>query len=274
MATVTVLSAMYGLLRSKESISSVRSPVLIPPTVDDPEGPPSAAIATSSPPPLFPLPSRREQAPLTEHALREAWESWLCRLRDLSERNAGLLSAKSNGLDSCWAGKTTDSHIQSVQRAADEAKWVEEKLRLAVVFCRREGVRKVPMKTVFGVGMRRTGTVPLRPAHSRFPPSLLDLPYPLPIAQEANIYKLVVELPPAIFSARYQRRPQERDEEREAQGRDAPPMYTEEADICAGERMVERSDLTGEGGEEEYSRALAGLLDEMAALQEQANSGH
>ncbi|GAA5838150.1 hypothetical protein JCM11251_004725 [Rhodosporidiobolus azoricus] len=274
MASVTVLSAVYSLLRSKESISSARSPVLLPPTPqaegDHPES--QSAIAPSSPPPLFPLPSKREQAPLTEHALREAWQSWLFRLSSLSERLGGLLAAKSDGLDSCWAGKTTDSHIRSVQMATDEAKWVEEKLRLAVVFCRREGIRKVPMKTVLGVGMRRRGTVPLRPAHSRFPPSLLDLPFPLPVAQEANLYSLVVERPPAIFSARYQRRPQERDEEREAQGRDAPPIYTEEADICAGERMVERSEITGEGGEEEYSRALAGLLDEMAALQAEANS--
>jgi hypothetical protein len=70
----------------------------------------------------------------------------------------------------------------------------------------------------------------VRPSHTEFPPSLLDLPYPLPVALEANIYFLTVPRPPTLTR---------RDEEREAQLRDAPPAYCEEVDLLSGETVLE-----------------------------------
>ncbi|GAA6024778.1 hypothetical protein JCM10207_005583 [Rhodosporidiobolus poonsookiae] len=264
MASVSVLSAVYGLLRSREPIASVRSPVLLPPPATafaDARTPDS--VGSTTPPLVFPLSrSRHEQAPLTEHTLRASHLAWLIRFRDLGARFVALNAAKEQGLDSCWAGKTTRAHIRSVQRAADEAKWVEERLRAAVVWCRRRGLRKLPVRVLVGVGARKQGQPLVRPVHSDFPPTLLDLPYPLPIAQEANIYALSVHRPPALNSRRYHHRPQERDEEREAQSRDAPPLYREEADEAAGERTLDRAEIEGEGGELEYARALEGLMRE------------
>ncbi|GAA6035536.1 hypothetical protein JCM8097_000303 [Rhodosporidiobolus ruineniae] len=257
---MAVLASVVELLRARESLASVRSPVLLPPVDTPPSLGNDAPItsAPSSPPPLFPLSrSKRDPAPLTEHALRATHLQWLVRFRDLSTRLTALLSAKADGLDSCWAGKTTASHLRAVQTAADEARWVEEKLREAIVWCRREAVKKLPVKVLVGASRKNA---PLRPAHSRFPPSLLELPYPLPRALESNLYTLVVPRPPAVGSRRYHHRPQERDEEREAQARDAPPVYSEQADEAAGEVSVERSVMEAEGGEEAYVRALADLL--------------
>jgi hypothetical protein len=100
-----------------------------------------------------------------------------------------------------------------------------------------------------------------RPTHRRFPPTLLDLPFPIPHAQEGNVYILSCPRPAHLQP---EQRPQERDEEREAQRREAPPFYTEEADVIGGETTVERSEMTSE---EEYQRALRSVLEDFGIEQ-------
>ncbi|GAA5982070.1 hypothetical protein JCM11641_004315 [Rhodosporidiobolus odoratus] len=205
-----------------------------------------------------------------QHALQALHLNWHLRLRSLSDRVIALLSAKAAGEASCWAGKATENHIRTVQRAADEAKFVEERLRKAVRWCRREKVGKVPVKGLIkaAAGARkkhgRNSPSSLRPVHSTFPPSLLDLPYPLPQAQEPNLYTLSLpsfSMTPFPETPR-RRRPQERDEEREAQQGEALPVYRALADEQAGERTVQRAEMGGVGGEEQYARELAELLRE------------
>ncbi|GAA5957295.1 hypothetical protein JCM8115_006947 [Rhodotorula mucilaginosa] len=169
----------------------------------------------------------RKPLPLTERSLRAYHLSWLIRQRDLRSRHLALCDARDKGWPSCWAGKATSRHIRAVARALDEAEWVEDKLRKALGWCRAAAVPKARVKTLLKSGKK---SHVVRPSHTEFPPSLLDLPYPLPVALEANIYFLTVPRPPTLTR---------RDEEREAQLRDAPPAYCEEVDLLSGETVLE-----------------------------------
>ncbi|GAA5857984.1 hypothetical protein JCM8547_006649 [Rhodosporidiobolus lusitaniae] len=261
------MATLYTLLRSPESLASLRSPVLLPPSRSPSPPPhhPEEALPISpvsrppSPPPLFPplRQARQNSPPLTEHSLRASLLSWQIRLRDLSARLGALHSGLASGEASNWAGKCSVEHVTRCGRACEEAKFVEQALRDAVQWCKRAGVKKIPVKAlVSAVGARRkrSNSAPLlRPTHPSFPPSLLSLPYPLPIAQEANSYVLSLPPPPSF---------RDTDPELLAQRGDAPPLYTEEADVGSGERSVERTE-GGEAGEEEYERELRMVLGEL-----------
>lgn len=268
---MAALSTAWKVLRDREPLASQRLPVFVPPATDLPPAF-EAVIGTSSP--LSPRPVAA--IPLTEVTLRQHYLCWLLRLRQLDARLHALSCAADQGLPSCWAGKTTAGHLRSVQRAVEEAKWVEGRLRLAVIFVKEEQIKKLPLRTL-AAGARKKGCAlflplpfssslgtyllaplsrpTLRPTHARFPPTLLDLPFPIPDAKEGNIYVLTCRRP----AEEHDQRPQERDEEREAQRREAPPYYTEEADVFGGETTMERSEMTSE---EEYARALMSVMED------------
>lgn len=154
------LSGIYALLRSGERFADLRSPVIPRPPVDDSDGtlsPDSAASPASSAPSSPPRSRRSSRAglappPLTERGLRAHHLAWLIRLRDLRGRYVALADAKSKGHESCWAGKATRRHLRAVRKASEEAEWVEEHLRQAVLWCRQAGVSKAPVKRLLAVG--------------------------------------------------------------------------------------------------------------------------
>lgn len=276
MAAIVVLSAAVALLRSNEGLRDLRSPVIPLPDDHDSSSPhlhrsassargrPSSSLAARHPSSSR---SRNRPAPLTERSLRASHLAWLIRLRDLSARLRALEDARAKRLESCWAGKATRRHIRAVRKAVDEAEWVEDKLRQAVVWCRQAGIRKAPVKSLLHVGRdgcaspslslpRRcpdrlvpvltlrfahvlmlcgiSDSLSARPKHNAFPPSLLELPFPLPNALEANIYFLTVPRPPPLA------RHDAWDAERAAQSHEAPPIYDEAPGF--GEIVLERGD--------------------------------
>lgn len=165
MAAIVALNAAVALLRSNEGLRDLRSPVIPLPDDhhDSPRPPPprrsaslssrTRALARSS----SSSRSRSRPAPLTERSLRAAHLAWLIRLRDLKARWTALDDCRAKRQDSCWAGKATRRHIRAVRKAVDEAEWVEDKLRQAVVWCRGAGVRKAPVTSLLSVG--RNGSV-------------------------------------------------------------------------------------------------------------------
>ncbi|GAA5945913.1 hypothetical protein JCM3775_004441 [Rhodotorula graminis] len=246
MAAIVALNAAVALLRSNEGLRDLRSPVI--PLPDDHHDRPrrSASLSSTSRSTRFARQhSRSRPAPLTERSLRASHLSWLIRLRDLKARLTALDDCRAKRLESCWAGKATRRHIRAVRKAVDEAEWVEDKLRQAVVWCRGAGVRKAPVTSLLSVG--RNG-LSARPKHNAFPPTLLELPFPLPHALEANIYFLTVPRPPPLA------RHDAWDAERAAQSHEAPPRYDEE--LAVGETVLERGgDLDVAVALLEYERA-------------------
>ncbi|GAA6001975.1 uncharacterized protein JCM10292_001778 [Rhodotorula paludigena] len=257
------LSGIYALLRSGERFADLRSPVIPRPPVDDSDGtlsPDSAASPASSAPSSPPRSRRSSRAglappPLTERGLRAHHLAWLIRLRDLRGRYVALADAKSKGHESCWAGKATRRHLRAVRKASEEAEWVEEHLRQAVLWCRQAGVSKAPVKRLLAVGKQG---IAARPKHSTFPPSLLELPFPLPTAYEANIYFLTVPRPPPLA------RHEQFDPERVAQSSEAPPLYSPEAGF--GEVVLEGAEALEDATELlEYERTSRALQSEASA---------
>lgn len=129
---------------------------------------------------------------------------------------------------------------------------------------RRERVRKPPVSMSLSLrnhvdrGDRRN-RLAYRPTHTSFPPSLLDLPYPLPLAFDANFLILTVPRPPPISRHR-------RAEEDEVE---ALPAYREEADHELGERMLERglADVVVGGVDvEQYERETHGQAVQVAVV--------
>ncbi|BGP44065.1 hypothetical protein JCM10450v2_008282 [Rhodotorula kratochvilovae] len=248
MAAIVVLSAAYALMRSREGLRDLRSPLIPLPDDHDDAPPPGGSARGRS---LARQLSRSRPPPLTERSLRASHLAWLIRLRDLTARCTALEDARAKGFESCWAGKATRRHVRAVRRAMEEAEWVEDKLRHAVVWCRQAGIRKAPVKSLLAVGKNGFSA---RPKHSAFPPSLLELPFPLPAALEANIYFLTVPRPPPLA------RHESWDAERAAQTVEAPPMYTEEASLAFGEVVLERGeDLEVGAAMLEYERASHGM---------------
>ncbi|GAA6054840.1 hypothetical protein JCM3770_004100 [Rhodotorula araucariae] len=258
MAAVVVLSAAYALMRSREGLRDLRSPVI--PLPDEHDGaPPAGSAPAGRGRSLARQLSRSRPPPLTERSLRASHLAWLIRLRDLTARCTALEDARAKGFESCWAGKATRRHVRAVRRAMEEAEWVEDKLRHAVVWCRQAGIRKAPVKSLLAVGKNGFSA---RPKHNAFPPSLLELPFPLPRALEANIYFLTVPRPPPLA------RHESWDAERAAQGREAPPAYTEEASLAFGEVVLERGEDVEVGAALlEYERASHALVVERAVTQ-------
>lgn len=68
-----------------------------------------------------------------------------------------------------------------------------------------------------------------RPTHTETPPTLLDLPFPLPEAPPSHRIALTIPRPPPLEPAGH------RDEEE----RNRPPLYTQEADFALGESSLE-----------------------------------
>ncbi|BGP58614.1 hypothetical protein JCM8202_001916 [Rhodotorula sphaerocarpa] len=228
------------LLGNGETLADLRSPIL-PVPEDHPHVSrrQTAAEAAIVQPRALRVARPR---PLTERSLRAYHLAWLVRQRDLRSRHVALCDARDKGWPSCWAGKATSRHIRAVSRALDEAEWVEEKLRKGVQWCRAAAVPKAPVKTLLKSGKKSPVS---RPTHADFPPSLLDLPYPLPFALEANIYFLTVPRPPSLTR---------RDEEGEAQRRDAPPAYREVVDCELGEIVLEVGEMDNDIHVRAYER--------------------
>ncbi|EMS21284.1 uncharacterized protein RHTO_01750 [Rhodotorula toruloides NP11] len=260
MAAILVLAA----LRAGETLADLRSP-LIPPPADHPAATPSPASSRPSTASSASSSLSSSRPPLTERSLRASHLAWLVRVRDLSARHLALVDARSKNWTSCWAGKVSSRHIRAVKKAIEEAQWVEERLRLAIGWCKEKGLRKVSVKRLLGGkgnhvdrGDRRN-RLAYRPTHTSFPPSLLDLPYPLPLAFDANFLILTVPRPPPISRHR-------RAEEDEVE---ALPAYREEADHELGERMLERglADVVVGGVDvEQYERETHGQAVQVAVV--------
>lgn len=141
------------LLGSGETLADLRSPML--PVPED--HPHLRSEPTTYAETLVEQQSRsRRHLPLTERSLRAYHLAWLIRQRDLRSRHLALCDARDKGWPSCWAGKVNTRHIRAVARALDEAHWVEDKLRKALVWCRAAAVPKAPVKTLLKSGKKRS----------------------------------------------------------------------------------------------------------------------
>jgi hypothetical protein len=138
--------------------------------------------------------------------------------------------------------------IRAARRARDEARFVRTKLAEAIAWCKSRGeedeVRKGSYLSLFkgasfvhGLPLRAYEQALLtssegreRPAFGGTPPSLFELPSPLPIALPADNYNLTVERNGIM---------------------DPPPEYKRE--ISHGEKTIERTEM------DEYERDHAEL---------------
>ncbi|GAA5991802.1 hypothetical protein JCM11641_001761 [Rhodosporidiobolus odoratus] len=242
MADIIVYSLAYYAASAYEKVACLRSPLIpITPTpytslsiagVDDRDPPPPLEFNSNNTAALdLPAASCSAQATpvLTEHQLNSAHHQWSTRHAAVWLRACALIDAKSKGYPACWAGEVTRENLRAVRAAVDEARWVEERLKKALEWCEERKIGKMKLVKLVRVRKGRRSSV-TRPTHTSTPPSLLDLPFPLPDAPPSNRLVLTVPRPP----------PLELDvngEEEESLTR--PPLYTQEADWANGETSLE-----------------------------------
>jgi len=227
-----------------------------PPSPHPPFRPATRARSASSP-----LITKHET--LTEFGLRECQMNWKIRYQSLYLRLAALLDAMRRGLRNSWAGRVSWDHCDQIRLAILEAEYVEKKLSEAVRWCEEKGLQKLPLVALVKPGKRRYVEVsassgrpvhleflwhfatiknscyfPLfrssvsRPTHSERPPSLADLPSPLPVAIPAIFPRLTVPVPPHVL------RGGPREDE---SGNGLPPAYTRHYEPLRGERLIQRA---------------------------------
>ncbi|GAA6009958.1 hypothetical protein JCM10207_002173 [Rhodosporidiobolus poonsookiae] len=231
MADVIVYGLAFLAANAHEKFSTYRSPVIpieATPVPSSDLSPPDA-LASHGPTPI-----------LTEHQLRATHYAWSTRHSAVFLRACALLDAKAKGYPACWAGNVDRETLRAVRGAVDEARWVEERLKKAIEWCDERKMKKMKLVKLVQIRRGRRSAV-TRPTHSCTPPTLLDLPFPLPEAPPSNRLALSVPRPP----------PLEREGAPEYEERNRPPTYTREADVGMGE-------ISLEGGmyDEEVLRAL------------------
>ncbi|GAA6042734.1 hypothetical protein JCM8097_005555 [Rhodosporidiobolus ruineniae] len=218
MADVLVYALAHYAADLHDKFATYRSPVIpIPPAFDAPD------VAA-----LVPIPGSPAAPLLTERTLQAAHFAWSTRHSAVWLRACALMDAKDKGYPACWAGEVTRENLRAVRAAVDEAKWVESRLKSAIDWCedRKLGKMKLVKLVRMSKGRRRTLT---RPTHTDTPPTLLDLPFPLPEPPSSNRLALTVPRPPALEPLGH----------REDEERNRPPMYTQEADWENGESTLE-----------------------------------
>ncbi|GAA5886885.1 hypothetical protein JCM6882_009373 [Rhodosporidiobolus microsporus] len=225
MADVLVYGLAYFAATAYDKLATLRSPV-IPisgehPSLDNPPTSPSPGDALVVLPPS-PLPL------LTEYELRAAHYQWSTRHAAVWLRACALIDAKAKGYPACWAGDVSRENLRAVRAAVDEAKWVETKLKEAIDWCEQRKLGKMKLVKMVRVRKDRRSSI-TRPTHTSTPPSLFELPIPLPEAPPSNRVALSVPRPP----------PLEPEGHAEAEERNRPPVYTREADWENGESTLE-----------------------------------
>ncbi|GAA5955608.1 hypothetical protein JCM21900_006669 [Sporobolomyces salmonicolor] len=165
MADLVAWGLAIVIHRVNDKVCALRSPLLPPP--------PTLPIGTetSASSPSF----RSKAAPLTEHHLKALHLAWKERHSALYLRLCALFNARAKGLKQCWAGRVTWEGLMEVREAIMEAEWIEKRLKEAVA-C----------------------TSHPRPQHADFPPSLLDLPYPLPPAPSPRVTARSIPITPSL----------------------------------------------------------------------------
>ncbi|BGP21037.1 hypothetical protein JCM10213_002928 [Rhodosporidiobolus nylandii] len=224
MADIIVYSLAYFAAEAYEKVACLRSPVI--------------PVTLSSHPFLAPPPPSAEEGEavqvqggpevLTEHQLRTAHYQWSTRHAATFLRACALIDAKSKGYPACWAGEVNRENLRAVRAAVDEARWVEERLKKAIEWCEERKIGKMKLVKLVRVRKGRKSSV-TRPTHTSTPPTLLDLPIPLPEAPPSNRLALTVPRPPPLAA----------DSSSVEDGLSRPPLYTREADWEAGETSLE-----------------------------------
>ncbi|GAA5935776.1 uncharacterized protein JCM15063_001801 [Sporobolomyces koalae] len=169
---------------------------------------------------------------LTEHGLREVHTAWKLRYNALFLRLAALLDAQRQGQRCSWAGLVSSEKCDEVRLAVLEAEYVEKKLAEAVAWCEEKGLQRLPLVALVS-SKRRSSEA--RPTHAECPPSLVDMPSPLPPAPPAVISRLTVSsVPPWVYGPATTRPD-------DAAAHDLPPVYERDHDPLRGERLIERA---------------------------------
>ncbi|GAA5831633.1 hypothetical protein JCM11251_000777 [Rhodosporidiobolus azoricus] len=246
MADVLVYGLAYFAATTYDRISTFRSPVIpfpadhysfhLPPTAGVSPGQEALPVVTPATAPL-----------LTEYELRSHHYAWSTRHAAVWLRACALIDAKAKGYPACWAGDVTRENLRAVRAAVDEAKWVENKLKEAIDWCEERKLRKMKLVKMVRVRKGQRSSI-TRPTHTTTPPSLLELPFPLPEAPPSNRVALSVPRPP----------PLEPEGHAEAEERNRPPIYTREADWENGETSLEG----GFWEELDLPAALQGIVEE------------
>ncbi|GAA5988659.1 hypothetical protein JCM10908_003663 [Rhodotorula pacifica] len=197
---------------------------------------------------------------LTEHGLNVVHESWQIRHAALWLRLRALRDARQKGLIGCWAGMCTPATLQATKEAAEEAQWVEKHLADAVEWCQGRKVAKLPLGKMVKArrGASKRAGADIRPTYLETPPSLLDLPFPLPLAPQSSRLALIVPRPPSLHF---------NESQAEEEERLRPPLYTEEADLGVGESTLEGGMWHDPNESRAYEAAVYEDDDVLAMLQ-------
>ncbi|GAA5899674.1 hypothetical protein JCM5296_001395 [Sporobolomyces johnsonii] len=222
MADLVAWGLALVIHRVNDKVCDLRSP-LLPPR-------PTSSIGTLDASPSSPS-IRSKRVPLTEHHLKTLHLAWKERYSALYLRLCALFSAQAKGLKQCWAGKVDWEGLSELREAILEAEWVEKRLKEAVTWCEAQGVQRLPLSGIVPRGRRRSNSNP-RPQHTDFPPSLLDLPYPLPPAPSPRITARSVPIPPSPDAYEH--------------GPESPPSYRKNHDPFK-ERVLHPARWTREG---------------------------
>ncbi|GAA6008544.1 uncharacterized protein JCM10292_007243 [Rhodotorula paludigena] len=255
MADVLLYGLAYVVTDVSQKIANLRSPI-VPISVDS---------FANAPPPLPVHLARTDELQflppiVTEHSLALAHHSWATRHAAIWLKLCALNDARAKNLIGCWAGLTQGEvgreNIRQARQAVDEAAWVEERLKQALDWCDERKVRKMKLVKLVRYRKGRRSAI-TRPTHTDVPPTLLDLPFPIPLAPPSNRMAPFIPRPP----------PLERETQAEAEERNRPPTYTREADATNGESTLEGGFLSGEVDVQEYEAALMEDDDILRALQ-------
>ncbi|SCV71456.1 BQ2448_3044 [Microbotryum intermedium] len=165
--------------------------------------------------------ARREtkQRPFTERQLKGLYRCWKHRADMLWSKQKGLEYAIARGWDVCWAGRATE--FSTIRRARSEAQFIVDQLALAIAWCRSQQVPKTSF--VSSLEPRAKKRRHSRSAHAICPPSLLELPWPLPLPPGEREYGAVIERVPRFTT----------------ESGEALPTYSPALDEDRGEQRLE-----------------------------------
>ncbi|SCZ89321.1 BZ3500_MvSof-1268-A1-R1_Chr1-1g01105 [Microbotryum saponariae] len=243
MAGLLIYGATYLVVKAVDTVKTRRSPVVPTPPLSDPAtyhyggdsnlGTSLLVTEVESVPRQRGTKREMKQRPFTERQLKagltcrrviydrhaELYRSWKYRDDMLLSKQNGLEYAIAHGWDVCWAGRT--SEFSTVRRARSESRFVVDQLALAIAWCRSQQVPKTSL--VSTLEPRSKIRRQTRSAHSSCPPSLLELPWPIPEPPGEREYGSVIERAP-----RFTR-----------EGPEALPLYSPAVDQERGERRLE-----------------------------------
>ncbi|SGY61087.1 BQ5605_C007g04524 [Microbotryum silenes-dioicae] len=233
MAGLLIYGATYLVVKAVDTVKTRRSPVVPTPPLSDPAayhyGGDSDLGVSLFVTEIESVPHQRgtrremKRRPFNERQLKELYRSWKYRDDMLLSKQKGLEYAIAHGWDVCWAGRT--SEFSTVRRARSESRFVVDQLALAIAWCRSQQVPKTSLVSTFEPRSkirRQTRTV-----HSSCPPSLLELPWPIPEPPGEREYGLVIERAPRFTK----------------EGPEALPLYSPAVNQERGERRLEFTPL-------------------------------